>query len=105
MTAQSFVKGDTHISPTRRSLQWRTGRGNGDKSHFGCAGNVTVSFGCAGMWLSPLAGRRQGRVEEHAERAERLAAPLGTESEQQDMARVELYVDGGRLAVQVFLAD
>jgi hypothetical protein len=44
-------------------------------------------------------------VEEHPERAERLAAPFRPESKQHDMTRIELHVQCGRLAMKEGLAD
>ena len=55
--------------------------------------------------FAPVSAPVQRRVEQHPERAERLAAPLGPKAEQDDVAVVELHVERRRFAVQVLLAD
>ncbi|MCU1385250.1 MAG: hypothetical protein JWL71_3947 [Acidobacteria bacterium] len=49
--------------------------------------------------------REQHRVEQGAERAERLAAPLRSESEEHDVPGIEADVERRRLPVQVLFAD
>ena len=51
------------------------------------------------------AAAEQRRVEQHAERAERLAAPFRAEAEQHDVAGVELHVERGGFALQILLAN
>ena len=45
------------------------------------------------------------RVEEDAQRAERLAAPLRPEAEEDNVPAIDLDVERRSLAVQVLLAD
>src|SRR5712691_9833223 len=52
----------------------------------------------------PSACKERG-VEQDPERAERLAAPLGSESDQHDVDVAQRYVERGRFAMQHILAD
>jgi hypothetical protein len=68
-----------------------------------------VTFGAAqkpAVPAAPSADRpaEQRRVEQHAERAERLAAPLRPESDEHHVAATVLHVQRGRVVMKVFLA-
>lgn len=61
------------------------------------------------MIVADLVRTRRGdyhrRIEQHLERTERLPAPLRTETQEHDVASVEVDVERGGLAVQGLLAD
>ena len=57
------------------------------------------------MAIQRLSARVERRVKQHPECAERLAAPGGSESDQDDVTVADLHVERGGLALQVLFTD
>ncbi len=54
---------------------------------------------------SSLTASPEDRIEQHPERPERLAAPLGAEAEQDHVTLTQTHIEGGSLPLQELLAQ